>query len=161
MTALASMGFKWVVLGCFGLTVASAVFPWLNAELIVLSLPAFATSRSALVLLVLVATAGQMTGKCVVYWTGRKGDRIVSGRAGQTLSKWRERLEKRPARALALVLVSSMTGLPPFYIMTLVAGTMKMSFPRYLVAGATGRLVRFGALVSLPQLALYLHQAAA
>ena len=72
----------WMTLWCFGLTVASAVFPWVNAELIVLSLPAFASSKAGLLVLVLIATAGQMTGKCVLYWTGRKGDNVLAGRRG-------------------------------------------------------------------------------
>jgi membrane protein YqaA with SNARE-associated domain len=142
-------------LWCFALTVASAVFPWVNAELIVLSLPAFASSKAALLVLVLVATAGQMTGKCVLYWTGRKSDSVLARRrVGKALQKWRERLEARPVRAMMLVLLSSLTGLPPFYVMTLVAGALKMNFPVYLVAGTTGRLVRFGALVTIPHLVL-------
>jgi membrane protein YqaA with SNARE-associated domain len=151
---MAEHGLAWISLGYFGLAVASAVFPWVNAEILVLSLPAVAPSRSALFVLLLVATAGQMTGKCVLYWAGRKGNTVLRGRAGEALTKWRQRLEARPSRAVALVLVSSIVGLPPFYLMTLVAGALKMNFLTYLTAGTAGRLVRFGALVTLPQLAL-------
>lgn len=159
MAGWASMGLMQISLWCFGLTVASAVFPWVNAEIIVLSLPALATSKTALLVLLLVATAGQMTGKCALYWAGRTGNRALPGRAGRTLLKWRERLEARPSRAAALVLVSSVTGLPPFYVMTLLAGAMKMKFPLYIVMGTTGRLLRFGALVTLPHFALSLFRA--
>lgn len=142
-------------LWCYALTVASALFPWVNAEIIVLSLPAFAPSRSALLLLILVATAGQMTGKCVLYWTGRKGENFLARRrAGRVLQKWRERLEARPVRAVLFVALSALTGLPPFYVMSLVAGALKMNFPTYLAVGTAGRLVRFGALVTIPHLAL-------
>lgn len=151
---MAASGLVWISLGYFGLAVASAIFPWVNAEVLVLSLPAVAPSRTALFVLLLVATAGQMTGKCVLYWAGRKGNTVLRGRAGEALTKWRQRLEARPSRAVALVLVSSVVGLPPFYLMTLVAGALKMNFLTYLTAGTAGRLVRFGALVTLPQLAL-------
>jgi membrane protein YqaA with SNARE-associated domain len=161
MTGLASMGLEQISLWCFGLTVASAVFPWVNAEIIVLSLPALARSKSALVVLVLVATAGQMTGKCVLYWAGRKGNRVLPGRPGQTLAKWRERLEARPSMAAVLVLVSSVTGLPPFYVMTLLAGAMKMNFLLFLTMGTAGRLLRFGFLVTLPHVALSLFRGGA
>jgi membrane protein YqaA with SNARE-associated domain len=147
-------GLPWLVLSYFGLAVASAIFPWVNAEVIVLTLPAVAPSRAALVLLVLTATAGQMTGKCFLYWAGRKGNRVLPGRAGKALTRWRERLEARPSKAVALVLISSVVGLPPFYLMTLLAGALRMNFLVYLTAGTTGRLVRFGVLVTLPQLAL-------
>ena len=39
-----------------------------------------------------------------------------------------------------LVLLSALTGLPPFYLMTLVAGALKMNFPIYL--GGHGRTAR-------------------
>jgi len=155
---MAESGLPWLVLSYFGLAVASAVFPWVNAEVIVLSLPAVAPSRTALVFLVLTATAGQMTGKCFLYWAGRKGNKVLPGRAGQILTKWRDRLEARPSRAVALVLISSVVGLPPFYLMTLLAGALRMNFLVYLTAGTAGRLVRFGVLVTLPQLALSLFK---
>lgn len=154
-------GLPWLVLSYFGLAVASAVFPWVNAEVIVLSLPAVAPSRAALVLLVLIATAGQMTGKCFLYWAGRKGNKVLPGRAGKVLIKWRDRLEARPSKAVALVLISSVVGLPPFYLMTLLAGALRMNFLVYLTAGTAGRLVRFGVLVMLPQLALSLFNGGA
>jgi membrane protein YqaA with SNARE-associated domain len=134
------------------LAVASAVLPWLNAEVIVLSLPAVAPSRTALALLVVIATVGQMTGKCVVYWVGRRGNRVIPGRAGMALERMKERLAARPSKAAALVLVSSLVGLPPFFLVTFVAGAMKMNFVTFLTAGMMGRLVRFGALVMVPQL---------
>ena len=152
---MASTALTQACLWCYALTVASAVFPWVNAEIIVLSLPAFASSRTALLILILVATAGQMTGKCVLYWTGRKGESVLARRrTGRILQKWRQRLEARPIRAVLFVLLSALTGLPPFYVMSLVAGAVKMNFLTFLAAGTAGRLVRFGALVTIPHLAL-------
>jgi membrane protein YqaA with SNARE-associated domain len=147
-------GLPWMVLSYFGLAVASAVFPWVSSEVIVMSLPSMAPSKPALLLLLLVATAGHMTGKCFLYWAGRKGGKVLPGRAGKALTKWRERLETKPSKAVALVLISSLVGLPPFFLMTLLAGSLRMNFLVYLTAGTTGRLIRFGALVMLPQLAL-------
>jgi membrane protein YqaA with SNARE-associated domain len=154
-------GLPWMVLSYFGLAVASAVFPWVNAEVIILSLPAMAPSKPALLLLLLVATAGHMTGKCFLYWAGRKGDRVLTGRAGKALTKWRERLETKPSKAVALVLISSVVGLPPFFLMTILAGALRMNFVVYLTAGTMGRLVRFGAVVMLPQLVLTLFKGGA
>ena len=133
---MADSGLPWMMLSYFGLAVASAVMPWLNAEVIVLSLPAVAPSRTALALLVVIATVGQMTGKGLVYWAGRKGNKVLPGRAGMALEKMKDRLAARPSKATALVLVSSLVGLPPFFLVTFVAGG----------------LVRFGALVMVPQL---------
>jgi membrane protein YqaA with SNARE-associated domain len=137
-------------LSCFCLTVVSAIVPWVNAEIIVLSLPAVVETPVALVALVLVATAGQMTGKCAVYWVGRGGVRLPSPRIAATIERWRERQRKCRTNPLGLVLLSSAVGIPPFYVITVLAGVLRISFPRYLLFGTIGRLLRFGALVLVP-----------
>lgn len=152
MTEWSHLGFAWVALACFALTIASAVLPWLNAEVIVLALPAVAHSRSALIALVLIAVAGQMTGKSFVYWAGLKGGRTASPRIARALERWRTRLTRRPSSPTTIVLLSSLVGLPPFFIITAVAGALRLNFPRFLAAGTAGRLIRFGALVFVPHL---------
>lgn len=153
---LQSAPFGWVVLACFGLTVLSAILPWVNAEVIVLSLPLLARSPAALAALVLVATAGQMSGKCVVYLAGRSGGQAIPERARMTARRWSDRLRARPRQTAALVFVSSLVGLPPFYVMSLVAGVLGMNFTVYLLTGTAGRLIRFGTLVLVPQ--FFIHR---
>ena len=154
-------GLAWMLLSYFGLGVISAVLPWVNAEIIVLSLPAVAPSKAALMVLVVIATAGQMTGKCFVYWAGRKGNGILPAKATTLLDKMKARFSSSPSKAAGLVLVSSLVGLPPFFLITFVAGALRMNFLVFLTAGTTGRLVRFGLLVTLPQLAVSLFKGGA
>jgi membrane protein YqaA with SNARE-associated domain len=139
---------------CYGLSVLSALLPWLNGEVVVLTLSTQASSFPALLGLVLMASAGQMTGKVVLYWSSRRALRAAGGRAGAKLDAWRQRLESRPLKALAVVLLSSAVGLPPFYLITILAGGLKIGFPRYLAVGTLGRLMRFGSLVFFPRLVL-------
>ena len=141
------MGFGLACLCCFGLTVASAVLPWLNAEIIVLALPAVTHSRGGLALLVCIAVAGQMTGKGLVYWLGRKGARRASPTMTAKLDRWRSRMTRRPSSPVAIVFLSSAVGLPPFFAITAIAGALKLDFVEFLAAGAAGRLIRFGGLV--------------
>ena len=79
-------------LSCFGLTVVSAILPWVNAEVIVVSFAALAHSPAEVALVVIVATSGQMLGKSVVFWTGRRGERW-RGHESAWSSRWRERLD--------------------------------------------------------------------
>lgn len=153
MTGLES-GLVWACAGCFALTVVSAIVPWVNAEVIVLSLPALAPSRAGLALLVLVATAGQMTGKLAVYWAGRGGSAAPSARVARALDRWRPRLAGSPRRAAAFVVLSSASGIPPFYVTTLLAGALRMELAPFMAAGTCGRLIRFGALVLVPDLVM-------
>jgi membrane protein YqaA with SNARE-associated domain len=154
MIGLEELSIAWLAVWCFGLTVVSAVFPWVNAEVMVLSLPVLAQSPYELTALVLVATAGQMTGKVAVYWTGRGAGKIPKKRTAEAMERWRQRFERRPGSASGFVFLSSAVGIPPFYVMSLVAGALKLGFGRYLLYGTCGRLVRFGLIAFAPQLIL-------
>ena len=54
--------------------------------------------------------------------------------------------------AFARTFLSSAVGLPPFFATAILAGTLKFPFPRFLVAGFLGRLLRFGLIVAVPAL---------
>ena len=130
--------------GCFALTTLSAVFPWVNAEIVVLSFTAAASSPAAVALLIVVATAGQMTGKLVLYSAGRQGSRLRSPRFARQVATWQSRCTANPRHADRVVLLSSVVGFPPFIMTSLLAGAVRMDLMRFLIAGAIGRLVRFG-----------------
>ena len=139
---------------CFMLTFVSAVCPWVNAEIIVASLPFVAHSRTALVWLVLVATAGQMGGNCLVYMGGRGSARVSSTRMAAAIARWRDRLG-RTAHPLGFVLLSSAVGVPPFLVVTALWGALGFSFRPYFVVGTIGRLLRFSAIIGGQALAMH------
>ena len=132
--------------GCFALTLVSAVAPWVNAEIVLLSFTTTASSPAMTTALVVIATAGQMTGKMALYAAGYRGARSPSERMARILGTWRPRCEAIPWRADWLVLVSSTIGVPPFIATSLLAGALRMRIARFVVAGSIGRLIRFGAL---------------
>lgn len=144
------MSLAWTCIGCFAATFVSAIVPWVNAEIMVLALPALASSSSALALLVVIATAGQMTGKLAVYWAGRGSAACPSPRVARMIARWEPLCAASPGRAAGLVALSSAVGIPPFFVMTLVAGALRMDVARFLAAGTCGRLIRFGTLVLVP-----------
>lgn len=135
--------------GCFGLTAVSAVLPWVNAEIVLLSFTATASSPAAVTALVVVAAAGQMTGKLVLYAAGRQGSRAPSPRIARLMDMWRPRCMANTAYADRLVLVSSTVGVPPFIVTSLLAGALRMNLVRFVIAGTIGRLLRFGVLAWL------------
>jgi membrane protein YqaA with SNARE-associated domain len=143
------MTFLWAVVACFSGAVLSAIVPWFAVELIVIALPAMAKTPMELAGLVLIATIGQMAGKCVVYWAARRTTPRDNSRTAATMDRWRHRFMSRPHHAAGVVLFSSLVGLPPFYAVTILAGVMKMGFPTFIAAGAAGRLLRFGGIVAI------------
>jgi membrane protein YqaA with SNARE-associated domain len=127
----------------------------MNGEVLLLSCTALARTTSDLVWLVLLACAGQMAGKCGLYWAGRGSGKLQPARIGMVLSKWKERFEREPSKLLTLVFVSSAVGIPPFYVITILAGALRVRFGPFIGVGACGRLVRFGLLIFIPRAALH------
>jgi membrane protein YqaA with SNARE-associated domain len=118
-----------------------------------LSAVPLADSSQQLGALVAVVTAGQMTGKSVMYWTARRSPRPPGPRLQAFLDRSRARLQHQPGSLLSVTFISSMVGLPPFYLVTLAAGILHVAFGRFLVVGTLGRLIHFGLVACLPQLA--------
>lgn len=127
----------------------SAVFPLVNAELAVVGLAAALPSPNILVL-VTVATAAQMVGKCVMYWVGRTGLGLKGSRYARAVERWGHRFRGSRKSVGALVFLSSASGLPPFYAVSTLAGVFRTNFTAFLLAGAAGRFLRFGALGLFP-----------
>lgn len=139
---------------CYALLIVSALVPWVNSEVIVLSLSALVPSRVGQVMLVLFAAAGQMTGKSVLFWAGRRVVRLRS--AQRTLELWSRKFERRQSSSLTVLFLSSTLGVPPFYPMSVLAGSLRVPFGRFVAVGAVGRLLRYGVLVFAPHLLLRL-----
>jgi membrane protein YqaA with SNARE-associated domain len=137
---------------CFGLSIVSALLPWVNGEVLMLSFSAFARSPLQLAFLVLLASAGQMTGKCILYWVGRGAIPIGSGRIGRKMESWRGRFSGSSPKSMWLVFASAVSGIPPFYATTLFAGVLRLRFSKFIAVGAAGRLLHFGILALVPQL---------
>lgn len=143
-------------LACFGLSIVSALVPWVNGEALLLSFAVWAPTPFALGGMVALASLGQMVGKCVLYWGGRGSLRVQKGRVAQLIISWNERLTSSPGRTSLVIFISSAVGIPPFYVITILAGGLHLSFGRFVSIGLCGRVVRFSLLVLIPRLVLAL-----
>jgi membrane protein YqaA with SNARE-associated domain len=131
------------------LGVASALVPVINIEAY-LTVRAVVADLGSVWLLGFVAAVGQMIGKLVWYHLGASSlswgwvrRRIETPKALARLELWRRRTDERPLLAGGLVLVSALTGLPPFAIIAVVAGQLRMRLGVFLVLGLLGRWLRF------------------
>jgi membrane protein YqaA with SNARE-associated domain len=136
----------------FGLAIVSAVLPWVNAELLMISAVPLAGSRSALAALVIAVAAGQMTGKTLMYWASRRSMHPRSPLMQRGIDRWRVRLRRRPHSAVVIIFVSALLGVPPFFIVSVAAGALGVEFSRFLVAGSVGRLVHFTVVAYVPDI---------
>ena len=145
----------WLFASCFGMSVVSALVPWFNGEAIALSFAVLMRSPLDLALLALMASAGQMLGKCALYYLGFGARRLRRQGDERRARAWSRRLEDGSFRAMALVFLSSTVGIPPLYLTTLAAGAVGMRFSSFVGAAALGRVVRFTAVVFGASFALH------
>jgi membrane protein YqaA with SNARE-associated domain len=142
----------WLSCGTYGLAILTAVIPWFNAELLLLSLtPA---SRPVLDggLLVLAMTLGQMTGKSAIYWLSRRATLHPKTGLRAAIDRWTGRMQWHAVWAIAVIFLSSIFGMPPFYVVSIVSGAIRVPFVVFAVVGTGGRLIHFAAVAFIPQL---------
>jgi membrane protein YqaA with SNARE-associated domain len=141
------------LLGVLAVGVSSALVPLINIEAY-LGVRGAVASVQGVWLLGLVAAVGQMIGKVVWYYLGANAldwgwvrRRVERPRTQARLLRWRDRTRERPLFSGLLVFVSAVTGLPPFAVIAVVAGQLRMSLPLFVVLGLLGRWLRFAAVL--------------
>jgi membrane protein YqaA with SNARE-associated domain len=122
--------------------------PFGSTELVVLSAAALMPPHFLLPLAV-GAALGQMIAKSVLYFAGRGLVRLPGGRFARAAQGLQAHASCRNTSTLVL-LVSATTGFPPFYLLTIAAGSVRVPFARFLTVGLCGRLIRFAFLVGVP-----------
>jgi membrane protein YqaA with SNARE-associated domain len=125
----------------FVVAFVSGIVPFvINIELILVAIAAL--SRAPAPAIVGLAVAGQMLAKFFLYQAGR-------GALKLKFIRWERRdaaaatFEKYRRHSLALVGFSAVTGFPPFYGISLLAGAVRLPLASFLVVGTAGRVVRF------------------
>jgi membrane protein YqaA with SNARE-associated domain len=139
-------------------TAVSALIPVFNAEAYLAGVAATVAADAdpvKLWLLALLAGTGQMIGKILWYCAGRYAldwrwlkRRTSSPRWQANVAKWQRRINDRWWLAAVLLFASAVSGFPPFAVMSVLAGQLKVPAPVFVVTGLIGRTVRFGALLT-------------
>src|SRR5688572_470082 len=102
--------------------------------------------------LIALATVSHMSTKTLVFVGGAQIERAFTGRHRVRFERARGRLAGRHRLRQSTLFLSSVTGLPPFYLTTAVCGTLKMPLRDFLLLGTAGRAIRFAVLILLPQI---------
>jgi membrane protein YqaA with SNARE-associated domain len=135
--------------GTFLFCAMSGIVPLMNSELFMLYLGSTA-SHSQFPALILLAALGQMSAKVVLYYAGRGVLKLPMGRGQARIEALRTRLSATGQAAGGVTFVSALTGLPSFYAISVIAGTLGWPFSRFLAWGIAGRILRFSVLLFLP-----------
>lgn len=126
----------------------SGLVPVVNIEAYLVSVALLAPRAGWPV--VLIATAGQMIAKCVLYVSGRDGLRPRAGKYGERLERAGKQLREHRFGTFSVVAMSALLGVPPFYAVSVMAGVLRLPLPRFLVVATACRVVRFAAVFYAP-----------
>lgn len=142
------------VLVLLGLGFVSALVPLVNIEAVLGARGSIPGMSDNLWLLALAAALGQMVGKVIWYYLGANSlhwawvrKRIETPKAQARLETWRTRIHERPLLAGSLVFASAFSGFPPFAILSVLAGQLRMNLAQFFVLGLVGRWLRFAAVL--------------
>ena len=136
-------------LALLGVAFASALVPLINIEVYLVGLAAVASPENVW-LLSAVAGVGQMAGKLIWYYLGANALRwgwirrkAEAPKAQAKLELWRRRTHDRPVISALLLFASAWSGFPPFAVVAVLAGQLRMNVTLFLVVGTVGRTLRF------------------
>ena len=141
-------------LATFVYSFVAGVFPLLNVEAYLLAFSSY-LSPDAMVPIVIAATAGQMVAKSLLYLSGLGLLNLPHSATRYRIERVSERLRNYRRGTWTLVLISSFFGLPPLYVVSIAAGTLRLNFGLFLAISTAGRLLRLTAVAGLPQLVRY------
>lgn len=146
--------------GVFVLAFVSAFVPVVSIEVALVVAAASGASGRLLVAQVVFAAAGQMVGKSCFFLGGRtaftrwaRPKKPHGSRAGQRLGRLVARAARQRAAAAVTVFFSAVTGLPPFALVSALAGAWRLRLSSFVVLGLAGRSARFAGVLLVPQVA--------
>ena len=130
--------------------VLSGLIPLINIEAYLLAVAALTPSSAWPV--ILITTGGQMAAKTILYHGGKHGIRPWTNRFRKKLDRAEKAMRQRPAGPDAVVFTSALTGFPPFYGVSVMAGVLGIPLARFLLVATLPRLVRFTIVFFAPRL---------
>ena len=127
--------------------VLSGLLPVINGEIFLIGAVLLSGEVGPAIALALLVAVGQMLAKLVLYKAARGATELgKANKIGAKIESARARVAKWQDKPLAVTFISAVTGLPPFYLVTLLAGALGVRFSTFMVLGLVGRVVRFVAL---------------
>lgn len=132
----------------FALSLFTGFVPIVSLEASLLALAIALPGPQALPLAA-AAAFGQVLANGLLYGSGLKLSRTSTNTRMEALLV---RLERSTTGARLLLLTSAVLGIPPFFLVSVAAGALRIPFLLFLSLGFTGQVLRFAAILVLPSL---------
>ena len=138
-----------LLLTLFAASAVSSLVPVINAEALLLG-SVLAAPPALTMGIVLMATAGQVLGKVILYHGGLGLAGSKKAAKSERAKALTERFGRRPGMLRLTLFASATTGLPPLYVMSVVSGAARLPLGSFTLLCTSGRFIRFYALALLP-----------
>ena len=139
--------------GIFLLALLAGFVPFISIEVALLVSAATHGSTGLLLTLAIAAAAGMMIGKSCFFLGGRSAfawSRRRSRPPRVRLPRFLSRAPPKPQVAAATVFVSAATGVPPFAVVSPLAGGWRLRLSSFVAVGFVGKSARFAGIVLVP-----------
>jgi membrane protein YqaA with SNARE-associated domain len=141
----------------FLVALLSGLVPVLNIEVYLVGAAVTVDAR-VLLPMALAAALGQTLGKLPYYYVGRgtislpwlRRKAATPGRWAERAERWRGKAERRPVWGLGLVALSSFASVPPFFVVAVLAGVVRVNVGLFAAITFVTRTARFLILVYAP-----------
>ncbi|GAB3722330.1 VTT domain-containing protein [Nocardiopsis nanhaiensis] len=145
----------------FVVATAAGLVPLINIELYLVGAVAV-VDDGALVAMALAAAVGQTLGKIPYYHVGRgtisapwlRRRAATTGKWSARVAQWRAKAEDRPVWGAGLLALSSFASIPPFMVVSVLAGVVRMNLVLFCAVTFVTRAARFLILVLAPAWAM-------
>ncbi len=139
-------------LGLYGATFVvcfiGGLVPIVNTEVyLVLATTQWMSSPVQIPPVIVLAALGQMVAKVLLYLTAAGALKLPTGRYQAKLEKARTRIESWRSKPRWILFASAVFSVPPFYVMSLLAGALGVGLPAFCAIGLAGRLIHFTGVV--------------
>lgn len=131
--------------------VVSGFVPVVNLEVYLVWVAALTPSSQALAVTAL-ATVGQMTAKTLMYLAGAGVIKLAVRKPGKKLQAVQMKMAKWQHRLGLFMFMSASLGVPPFYVVAVASGIVRVPLGVFVIWGLAGRFVRFAVFVFFPHL---------
>jgi membrane protein YqaA with SNARE-associated domain len=139
-------------LGLYGATFAVAfiagMFPAFSIEVFLVGASVLGAPARELPVLIGIAAVGHQIAKTVTYYVGAGAFELPRGKVRDRIDAARGRIDRWNKRPRLVMFVSAVTGLPPLYLLGIIAHPlMKMGITTFTAISFAGRVLRYTALV--------------
>lgn len=139
--------------GTLIVAVLSGFIPIINVELYLIAVTLLMRSMPLAIILGMIAAVGQMIAKVGIYKASAGAATKASPKLQGKIDKAQQVMEKWKDKPLVLTFVSATFGIPPFFIVSVVGGLLKLNFRAFMLIGFIGRSLRFVTIALLALLA--------